>query len=376
MNTPPFYLNTDILSQNKRHSADPRFAPALARLKREAGQRLRAGRITVVDKELAAPSGDPHDYYSTAPYWWPDPSKPDGLPYIQRDGEFNPDYAKSDRHRLEGVISAVRTLTLAWWFFDAAECRLKALELVRVFFLDAATRMNPHLAYTQAVPGRCEGGGAGIIDTRNLLMLCDCLALLDDAAVLGDFRDWLRRLNHWLHTHPHGLNEYRAGNNHGSWYDVQTAYYCLFTGDRAAALSHMEGFTPLRFDTQIAADGSQPRELARAQSFLYCNMNLYCFFTMARLMEHLGLDLRNARNIHGAGLRDAVEFMLPAYVDFNAWTHRQIAPPRDQIWEHACQILSLAHGAYNDARHLDAMRKAYTTHSPDSEIGLILDWKL
>ena len=51
--------------------------------------------VTVVSgKEggkFTAPSGDPRDYVSLSPYWWPDPKKEDGLPYIRRDGEINPD---------------------------------------------------------------------------------------------------------------------------------------------------------------------------------------------------------------------------------------------------------------------------------------------
>ena len=31
---------------------------------------------------------------SVGPYWWPDPSKPDGLPYIRKDGHKNPDRGK------------------------------------------------------------------------------------------------------------------------------------------------------------------------------------------------------------------------------------------------------------------------------------------
>ena len=31
---------------------------------------------------------------SVGPYWWPDPSKPDGLPYIRKDGHKNPERGK------------------------------------------------------------------------------------------------------------------------------------------------------------------------------------------------------------------------------------------------------------------------------------------
>ncbi len=50
---------------------------------------LRAPIVTVVDKPQASPSGDAHDYVSYARYYWPDPTKPDGLPYINHDGHHN-----------------------------------------------------------------------------------------------------------------------------------------------------------------------------------------------------------------------------------------------------------------------------------------------
>jgi hypothetical protein len=56
---------------------------------------------------------------SYAPYWWPNPAKPDGLPYIRRDGEINPDVLKlSDRDKLNAMVEAVETLDkgLKMWF--------------------------------------------------------------------------------------------------------------------------------------------------------------------------------------------------------------------------------------------------------------------
>ncbi|WP_146531059.1 alginate lyase family protein [Novipirellula artificiosorum] len=42
-------------------------------------------KFSVTDGGVVPPSGDPHDYMSVGPYWWPDPNKDDGLPYIRRD---------------------------------------------------------------------------------------------------------------------------------------------------------------------------------------------------------------------------------------------------------------------------------------------------
>jgi hypothetical protein len=64
--------------------------PALDALIKQADQALRTPASSVMDKEATPPSGDKHDYMSVGPYWWPDPSNPDGLLYIRKDGETNP----------------------------------------------------------------------------------------------------------------------------------------------------------------------------------------------------------------------------------------------------------------------------------------------
>lgn len=46
---------------------------------------------TIINKTIMPPSGDIHDYVTMAPYWWPDPTKPDGIPYIYKDGQINPE---------------------------------------------------------------------------------------------------------------------------------------------------------------------------------------------------------------------------------------------------------------------------------------------
>ncbi len=88
-----FALDPAILNQTKTRIAkqDKALMPALARLRREAEQAMCEGLFTVTSKQHVPPSGDTHDYFKLVPYWWPEPTKPDGLPYIRRDGELNPE---------------------------------------------------------------------------------------------------------------------------------------------------------------------------------------------------------------------------------------------------------------------------------------------
>ncbi len=50
---------------------DRQLRRELAALTSRADDWLHQGPWTVVDKPRPAPGGDPHDYLSQAPYWWP-----------------------------------------------------------------------------------------------------------------------------------------------------------------------------------------------------------------------------------------------------------------------------------------------------------------
>src|SRR5687767_1188678 len=95
-----FLLDQKQLAATKQKltAGDATLAPALEQLMRDASTAMKDGPWSVTQKGVTPPSGDKHDYMSQAPYWWPDPAKPDGLPYIRRDGERNPEiYKITDR---------------------------------------------------------------------------------------------------------------------------------------------------------------------------------------------------------------------------------------------------------------------------------------
>ncbi|MBM2805643.1 MAG: alginate lyase family protein, partial [Deltaproteobacteria bacterium] len=125
---------------------DAALLPALSRLKRDADRALGAGPFAVTHKELTPPSGDKHDYMSLAPYWWPNPNTANGLPYIRRDGEVNPERDQtSDRKRFGDLVQSVKTLALGYFFTGREDYAVHATKLLRTWFIDNATKMNPHL---------------------------------------------------------------------------------------------------------------------------------------------------------------------------------------------------------------------------------------
>ncbi len=312
-------------------AGDPALLPALDRLRREADEALDATPLSVMDKPKTAPSGDKHDFLSLGPYWWPDPARPDGLPYLRRDGEVNPESrAGNDHAPLARVCALVETLALAYTFTGQESYAGKAAALLRVWFLDPATRMNPNLEYAQGIPGHCTGRGIGIIDSRPLVTVTDALGLLEDSpawtpALCRGMREWFGAFLHWMLTSRNGRDEAGEKNNHGTWYRVQAAAYALAAGDAAAARQQAEAGRAL-IAGQIEPDGRQPLELARTRSYTYSVFNVRAFFTLAELGRRVGLDLYYYRTGDGRGLRAALDHLAPYLADPQRWPHRQITP--------------------------------------------------
>jgi PelA/Pel-15E family pectate lyase len=309
------------------------------------------GPFTVTAKQHTPPSGDKHDYMSFGPYWWPDSTKPNGLPYVRRDGVVNQQLRRdSDVLRWYAMTDAVETLAQAYYFTNREPYAQRAVQLLRTWFIDPATRMNPHLQYGQAIPGVVEGRGIGIIDTRDLGRVIDAIHLVarspgwthaDQAAI----KQWFADYGGWLQNSPHGRDEADEANNHGTWYDVQQVAIALFLGDTTAARDILNQSSKARIRAQIDSAGKQPLELARTRSLHYSIENLEGFTRLAEMARHVDVDLWTS-------LRPAIDFVLP-YVNPNKpWPYQQITPesPGPFVW-----LLRRAAVAYNDAKYRRAL---------------------
>jgi hypothetical protein len=326
-----FLIDGGSLAKTRQRVAagDPALTGALASLRHEAQSALQAGPFSVMDKKSAPPSGDKHEYMSLGPYWWPDPGKPGGLPYIRRDGQVNPEGEAFDRKPLNEMTSAVETLALAYYLTGHGPYADHAARLLRAWFLDEATRMNPHLKYGQAIPGRMEGRGTGIIDTAQLAGLVDAVGMLAGAPcwTAADQRGleaWFRQYLAWLRESRHGRDESRAGNNHGTWYDVQVAAFALFAGEDEIARDVLEKAAARRIAAQIEPDGRQPQELARTRSFDYSTMNLRGMFELATLGQRVGVDLWHFESTDGRSIRRALDWLIPFALGEKHWSHEQL----------------------------------------------------
>ena len=332
-----FLLNAKQLAASKERirTGDKAIAPALERLERDAQRALTAGPFSVTSKTVTPPSGDMRDYMSQAPYFWPDPKRPNGLPYIRRDGERNPEIEKIDNHRIKDQMeAAVETLALFYYFKGDEKYAEKAAQLLRTFFLDPRTRMNPNLEFAQGIPGVNTGRGIGLIETRGLTRVVDAIGLLYESkawtrADQKGMENWFGQFLQWMLDSGHGRNEASARNNHGTFYDVQRVSFALFLGRNAFAKSVLEFAKHKRIPVQIEPDGRQPLELARTRSWSYSVGNLDGWMQLARLGETVGVDLWNYETTDGRSIRKALDFLAPFALGEKKWTYQQLGewPP-------------------------------------------------
>ena len=291
------------------------YAPAIARLMSDADKALKNKPVSVMDKDMAPGSGDKHDYMSMGPYWWPDSTKPDGLPYIRKDGVRNPN-ATSDRTNIGKTISNILTLGTAYYFSGNEKYATKAAEFTRVWFLNPATRMNPNMNYGQMIPGRNggKGRGFGMIDAYAFIEVLDVVEMMSTStsftkADREGLKNWFKEYLKWIQTSSVANEERTAKNNHGLAFDVQQTVYALFTEDSALARKTISEFAKKRLFPQIEPDGKQPRELARTTGFGYTNFNLIHMMDMCAVCQNLGIDIYNSTSKDGRSITKALEYM-------------------------------------------------------------------
>src|SRR5439155_6623942 len=119
---------------------------------------------------------------------------------------------RTDSAEFHKLLGSVPVLALAYRETKREDLAQHAASLLRGWFLDPATRMNPNLNFGQAVPGRVEGRGTGIIDSAGLVDLTRSLEWLEaseswTAADRQRMKKWLGDYLDWLLTSKNGKEE-------------------------------------------------------------------------------------------------------------------------------------------------------------------------
>ena len=281
---------------------------------------------TITSAPAPRSAGGLHDFSSEADYWWPDPKKPGG-PYIQRDGESNPDNFVAHRQLLMRLSIQTPALTAAFVLTKRRAFAEHAIAQLRAWFVDPATIMNPNLQYAQAIHGIDTGRSIGVIDTLHLVEVAQAALVLEKLGELKGVdldgtRAWFAKYLEWLTTSDHGKQERAAKNNHGTCWLLQAAAFARFAGDSAVLEECRRRLKEVLLPGQLAQDGSFPLELARTKPFSYSLFNLDVFGMSALVLSDVENDLWRAKAPNGASLVDSFRFMLPYIANKGRWPYK------------------------------------------------------
>ena len=284
---------------------------------------LREPPITITSSTSARSAGGPHDFFSEGDYWWPDPADPGG-PYVQRDGMTNPENFVDHRRYLMRLSVQSAALAAAFRLTKDRRYAGHASAHFRAWFLDDKTRMNPHLRYAQAIQGRVTGRGIGIIDTLHLVEVARAVEVLSasgalPAAEADGVRAWFAEYLRWMTTHPHGIEEREAKNNHGTCWALQVAAFARLTGDDEHTSCCRHRFKAVLLPGQMGPDGSFPREMRRTKPYGYSLFNLEAMSGLCQVPSTPADDLWSFELADGRGMRRALDFMTPHIRDKRGW---------------------------------------------------------
>ncbi|TVY11048.1 alginate lyase family protein [Paenibacillus cremeus] len=337
---------------------------------KHADESLKASPIHITDAVAPMSEGGPHDFYSNGDYWWPNPDTPDGLPYIRRDGESNPENFYYHRGFLRSMRTLVAHLAAGYVVTKQEAYAEKAVQLLREFFLDERTRMNPNLLYAQAIPGICAGRGIGIIDTLHLIDVPVAIDAIKSSASMSEdvyvgLKAWFADYLEWMSTHPNGIEEMNADNNHGVCWFVQAAAFARFTGNE-----EMLQFCRERYKTtllgQMALDGGFPRELGRTKPYGYSIFVLDNMINLCQILSTPDDDLWGFELPDGRSIGRGLDYLFPYLIDKASWP----LPPdveHDEGWPAKVPSLLFAGLALNKPEYIE-LWKSLDPDPTDTEV--------
>ena len=320
---------TELKEALKNNSASEEAKKVYKSLIKKAEKLLAIDNPTVINKKLTPPTNSKNDYLSISRYWWPDETKKNGLPWIRKDGNTNPDTQTDavDRKRLSRMSNAVSTLGLAYFLSGDERFAKKGTSVVKTWFLNEKTHMNPHLKFSQSVPGNPKSRRSGILDGREIpLKVLDGLTMMSNSKYWKDtdqqdWEQWLRDYMVWLAYSETGRDGAEQKNNHGSWYNFQLAAIAYYNGDINLVKKTVEKTKKL-LDIQLNAEGGQEHELKRTRSFFYSCFNLDAITRVAIIAEKAGVpfwDYKSEDN--NKGIVKALDFIIPV-VEGAEWKYK------------------------------------------------------
>ncbi|WP_158941458.1 alginate lyase family protein [Granulicella sp. S190] len=268
--------------------------------------------------------GGPHDFFSQADYFWPNPKNPDG-PYINRDGQSNPENFIDHRKVMIDLSVRMPSLTAAWLLTKDRRYARRSGDHLRAWFVAPETRMKPNLEFSQGVHGVSTGRNYGIIDTLHLVEVARAASFLGTEALSAadqqSVKQWFREYLGWMKSSEKGKQERATLNNHATCWALQASEFARLIGDEGTRDEIRVWFTTKLLPDQLGMDGSFPKELVRTKPYSYSIFNFDVMAGLAQSLKGSGIDLTTFSLSDGRGLCKAAEFLYPFLKDKDKWPY-------------------------------------------------------
>jgi len=312
--------------------------------------------VTVTAEVCERSAGGSNDFYSEGDYWWPDPENPDG-PYIQRDGETNPENFVAHRLAMIRLSQIAGKQTSAWLLTGDPKFAGAVGRHLEDWFVNPETRMNPSLNYAQAIKGRVTGRGIGIIDAIHLIEVARSVEILEQNYALPEslitpVKNWFSEFVTWLTTHPYGIDEMNTKNNHATCWVMQVGAFARLTGNEEVLELCRSRFKEILLPNQMADDGSFPLEIRRTKPYGYSLFNLDAFMTAAEILSDENNNLYQFSTPDGKNLEWGAEFLFPYVKDKSKWPYEQDVMYWEE-WPVRHPFLLFAGRAYNNPEYIE-----------------------
>jgi hypothetical protein len=234
----------------------------------------------------------------------------------------------------------------------------QAINHIKAWFVDTNTIMNPSLLYAQAIKGKVTGRGIGIIDMIQLIEVAKSIQILEKTNLIPTddrlkIHQWFTDYLNWVTTHPYGIDERNAKNNHGTCWIMQVSAFADLVKDKALLDYCKDRFLNVIIPNQMDERGAFPLELKRTKPYGYSLFNLDAVMTIAHIYK-----------INTPALKKSIEFLYPYVQDKKSWPYPKDVMYWDE-WPVATPFLLFGYIQYNEPNWLNTWKAL--SHFPTNE---------
>ena len=198
--------------------------------------------------------------------------------------------------------------------------------------INKKTKMNPDLEFAQ------QSTSVGIIDTRFLLRIIDCIGILRSSGKWSEkdqakMKDWCRQFADNVMERIDNFHKSRA-HNISSFYHAQMAALQLFTEDYKQAEIMIER-TKARLDSGLNSQGGFKEEWRRTRSLSYSSFHCFALFNLASMGKLVDIDLWNYTTEDGRGFFKALDYITQntGILSDKEWPHKEIEGAKGDWWK-------------------------------------------